>query len=203
MLIKRFFSGHRYLNISCVLWGCWELFVLLKSMHDGLVFTKRWLETWPLICVSLGRCGRASAGPLCIPTLDVVAASCSLPQCVQGHLLFTQPDILILLVFFTFPMCEHLDSVFPFQQEDSKSEEGVLLCLHSCPSCAAWQRKRNPSLLIDGPAHRHGSEECSVAAVQYGVFKYRSEVTDRELSAGGYRHCRMISNSFSLENGRL
>lgn len=81
MLIKRFFSGHRYLNISCVLWGCWELFVLLKSMHDGLVFTKRWLETWPLICVSLGRCGRASAGPLCIPTLDVVAASCSLPVC--------------------------------------------------------------------------------------------------------------------------
>lgn len=136
----------------------------------------------------------------CLLFSPTVLSLCSVPQ---GHLLFTQPDILILLVFFTFPMCEHLDSVFPFQQEDSKSEEGVLLCLHSCPSSAAWQRKWNPSLLIDGPAHRHGSEECSVAAVQYGVFKYRSEVTDRELSAGGYRHCRMISNSFSLENGRL
>lgn len=111
-----------------------------------------------------------------------------------------------IFFFFFFHTCECLDPVFALQQEGRKSGEGVLFHPHSSPRYAAWWGKWNPSLILDGCTHRHGSEEYSVAAVLKGVLKYRatsslhhrSEVIGRELSVEVHRHGKKMSTSFTV-----
>lgn len=180
------------------------MFALLKSTRD-FVFAIAWLTA--NLCIPGCMWKRACASSLCTPTsLDAVAAPCAHPAGGPKRSALHTAGPFPFVVFFLFPTHEHLDPVFALQQEGSKSGEGVLLHPHSSPRYAAQQGKWNPSLILDGCTHRHGSEECSVAAVLKGVLNYRatstfhhrSEVIGRELSVEDHRHGKKLSTSFTI-----